>query len=98
MLCVYCVKTIDTAYSIVYHRRQEGTSKALTDLNSAISERKEETTPLDYLGIIILFVSLWIVQFILTFFQSRAMTKDFVDMKVRNAGNNLGVGLTQSQV
>jgi len=52
---------------------------------------------LDYLGIIILFVSLWIVQFVLTFFQSKAMTKDFVDMKVRNAGNNLGVGLTRAK-
>lgn len=52
---------------------------------------------MDYLGIIILFVSLWIVQFVLTFFQSRAMTKDFVDMKVRNAGNNLGVGLTRAK-
>lgn len=52
---------------------------------------------MDYLGIIILFVSLWIVQFVLTFFQSKAMTKDFVDMKVRNAGNNLGVGLTRAK-
>lgn len=52
---------------------------------------------MDYLGIIILFVSLWIVQFVLTFFQSKAMTKDFVEMKVRNAGNNLGVGLTRAK-
>jgi len=52
---------------------------------------------LEYLGFIILLVGMWILQFILTFFQSKAMTKDFVNIKVRNAGNQLGVGLTRAK-
>ena len=52
---------------------------------------------MEYLGFIILFVILWIVQFVLTFFQSKAMTKNFVDIKLRNTGNMLGVGLTRAK-
>jgi len=52
---------------------------------------------LDYLGFIILLVGLWILQFILTFFQSQAMTKKFVDIKVKNVGNMLGIGLTRAK-
>lgn len=52
---------------------------------------------MDYLGFIILLVCMWILQFILTFFQSQAMTKKFVDIKVKNAGNMLGIGLTRAK-
>ena len=52
---------------------------------------------MDYLGFIILFVILWIAQFILTFFQSQAMTKKFVDIKQKNVGNMLGIGLTRAK-
>jgi glucitol operon activator protein len=52
---------------------------------------------LDYLGLVILVVGLWILQFIFTFFQSQAMTKRFVDVKNNNVGNHLGIGLTRAK-
>jgi len=52
---------------------------------------------LDYLGLVILVVGLWILQFIFTFFQSQAMTKRFVDVKTNNVGNHLGIGLTRAK-
>lgn len=52
---------------------------------------------MDYLGLVILVVGLWILQFIFTFFQSQAMTKRFVDVKTNNVGNHLGIGLTRAK-
>ena len=52
---------------------------------------------MDYLGLVILVVGLWILQFIFTFFQSQAMTKRFVDVKNNNVGNHLGIGLTRAK-
>ena len=52
---------------------------------------------MDYLGLVILVVGLWILQFIFTFFQSQAMTKKFVDVKTNNVGNHLGIGLTRAK-
>ena len=52
---------------------------------------------MDYLGLVILVVGLWILQFIFTFFQSKAMTKRFVDVKTNNVGNHLGIGLTRAK-
>jgi glucitol operon activator protein len=52
---------------------------------------------LDYLGLVILVVGLWILPFIFTFFQSQAMTKRFVDVKNNNVGNHLGIGLTRAK-
>ena len=52
---------------------------------------------MDYLGLVILVVGLWILQFIFTFFQSQAMTRKFVDVKSNNVGNHLGIGLTRAK-
>lgn len=52
---------------------------------------------MDYLGIAILVIGLWILQFIFAFFQSQAMTKRFVEVKQNNVGNNLGIGLTRAK-
>jgi glucitol operon activator protein len=52
---------------------------------------------LDYLGLAILVIGLWILQFIFAFYQSKAMTKRFVDVKLNNVGNHLGIGLTRAK-
>lgn len=52
---------------------------------------------MDYLGIVILGIALWILQFVFAFFQSQAMTKRFVDLKTNNIGNNLGIGLARAK-
>ena len=52
---------------------------------------------LDYFGFVILFGVLWLVQLGFTFIQSKAMTKELVDMKRRNVGRNMGIGVTRAK-
>ena len=52
---------------------------------------------LDYFGFVILFGALWLVQLGFTFIQSKAMTKALVDMKRRNVGRNMGIGVTRAK-
>jgi glucitol operon activator protein len=52
---------------------------------------------LDYFGFVILFGILWLVQLGFTFIQSKAMTKELVDMKRRNVGRNMGIGVTRAK-
>ena len=52
---------------------------------------------MDYFGFVILFGALWLVQLGFTFIQSKAMTKALVDMKRRNVGRNMGIGVTRAK-
>ena len=52
---------------------------------------------MDYLGLAALVFVLWILQGVLGYIQSKAMTKRLVDIKTNNAGNNLGIGLTKAR-
>lgn len=52
---------------------------------------------MDYFGFVILFGILWLVQLGFTFIQSKAMTKELVDMKRRNVGRNMGIGVTRAK-
>ncbi len=52
---------------------------------------------MDYFGFVILFGVLWLVQLGFTFIQSKAMTKELVDMKRRNVGRNMGIGVTRAK-
>lgn len=52
---------------------------------------------LDYFGFVILFGALWLTQLGFTFIQSKAMTKALVDMKRRNVGRNMGIGVTRAK-
>lgn len=52
---------------------------------------------MDYFGFVILFGVLWLVQLGFTFIQSKGMTKALVDMKRRNVGRNMGIGVTRAK-
>ena len=52
---------------------------------------------MDYFGFVILFGALWLTQLGFTFIQSKAMTKALVDMKRRNVGRNMGIGVTRAK-
>lgn len=52
---------------------------------------------MDYLGFMILFVVLWIIQFIFGLMQNQAMHKKLVEIKRNNQGNMLGIGLTRAK-